>query len=160
MAFLQVVCPNHVVRCEPLSRPSNLEVGIYDPTFKSIWSRYLGNLFNVIIAQQYKNCCANKGCCPVKQFNPFTFKVDVYMAANFSTQYKLFLDIFSVFLSFLSGLTKMTNSIICRLFFWISCFVISSILLTGIWMESFTSNFQKKFPKILPLMASSNMKGL
>ena len=34
-------------RCEPLSRLSNLEVGMYDPTFKSIWSRYLGNLFNV-----------------------------------------------------------------------------------------------------------------
>ena len=50
VAFLQVVCPNRVnlsnFRCEPLSRLSNLEVGIYDPTFKSIWSRYLGNLFN------------------------------------------------------------------------------------------------------------------
>ena len=44
VAFLQVVCPNHVnlsnFSCEPLSRLSNLEVGIYDPTFKSILSRY------------------------------------------------------------------------------------------------------------------------
>ena len=51
MAFLQVVCPNHVnlsnFRSEPLSRLNNLKVGIYDPTFKSIWSRHLGNLFNI-----------------------------------------------------------------------------------------------------------------
>ena len=38
--------------CEPVSRLSNLEVDVYDPTFKSSWSRYhsvkeLGNLFNV-----------------------------------------------------------------------------------------------------------------
>ena len=57
VAFLQVVCPNQVnlsnFSCEPLSRLSNLEVGIYDPTFKTIWSRChllkeFGNLFNVI----------------------------------------------------------------------------------------------------------------
>ena len=43
-AFLQVVCPYHVnlsnFSCELLFRLSNLEVGIYDPIFKSIWSRY------------------------------------------------------------------------------------------------------------------------
>ena len=56
VAFLQNVCPNHVnlgkFSCETLSRLSNLEVDIYDLTFKSIWNRYqqlkeLGNLFNV-----------------------------------------------------------------------------------------------------------------
>ena len=41
---VDVVRPNHVnlnnLSCEPLSRLSNLEVDIYDPTLKSIWSRY------------------------------------------------------------------------------------------------------------------------
>ena len=46
VAFLQVVYPNHVnlsnLRCERLSRLSNLEVCTYDPIFEPIY------VFNVV----------------------------------------------------------------------------------------------------------------
>ena len=52
VAFLQVVYSNHVnlsnLRCEPLSRLSNLEVCSCDSIFEPIWSICLSNVFNVV----------------------------------------------------------------------------------------------------------------